>query len=287
VNEPIFAREGDALDRLHEEGKRRAESVPEFDLEETLRVLWAVHDADAYASQPRKLTPISGQAKASQPGKRTTQISGPGSNVLAVDIAESTPADRASGQVCAMLAVDIAGSTRADRDDEIQLYLRTSLYGILREALGGSGMPWEQNQYEDRGDGILVIIPPDLAAQPIIDSLPDRLRGLIRRHNHVSREPARMQLRVAAHIGPVYCDEHGFVGDDVTFLCRMLDAQPLRRALSESGAEVAFIVSDYVYEKLVRRRRSLADPRSFRSVRIQVKRTPVHAWIYLPGGSPP
>ena len=44
----------------------------------------------------------------------------------------------------------------------------------------------------------------------------------------------------------------------------MLDAQPLRRAVSESGAELAFIISDYVYEKLVLRRRSLADHRSFR-----------------------
>ena len=196
-------------------------------------------------------------------------------------------APRISGQVCAMLAVDIAEYTRADRDDEIQLHLRTSLYGILHEALGGSAMPWEQGQYEDRGDGVMVIFPPDLAAQPIIDSFPERLRCLIRRHNRLSCEPARMQLRVAAHVGPVYCDEHGFAGDDVTFLCRMLDAQPLRRALSESSTELAFIISDYVYEKLVLRRRSLADHRSFRLVRTQVKRTPVRAWIYLPAGPPP
>ena len=32
---------------------------------------------------------------------------------------------------------------------------------------------------------------------------------------------------------------------------------------------------------------SLTDPRSFRRVRTQVKRTPVHAWIYLPTGPRP
>ena len=129
-----------------------------------------------------------------------------------------------------MLAVDIAEFTRADRDDEVQLQLRISFYGILREALGGSGMPWDQCQHEDRGDGVVVIVPPGLPAQPIIDSLPERLRCLIRRHNRFSYESVRMQLRVAANIGPVYGDEHGFSGDDVTLLCRMLDAQPLRRA---------------------------------------------------------
>ena len=192
-----------------------------------------------------------------------------------------------SGQVCPMLAVDIAEYTRADRDDGAQRYLRISLYGLLREALAESGMPLEQGRHEDRGDGVLVIFPPDLAAQPIIDSFPDRLRCLIRCHNQLSCEPGRIRLRVAANVGPVYRDEHGFAGDDVTFLCRMLDAQPLRRALSESDTELAFIISDYVYKKLVLRRHSLADRRAFRPVRTQVKRTPVHAWIYLPAGAPP
>ena len=196
-------------------------------------------------------------------------------------------APRISGQVCAMLAVDIAESTRPDRDEETQLYLRFSLYGLLRGALGGSGMPLDQCLCEDRGDGVAVIFPPGLAAQPIIDSLPERLRDLIRLYNRFSCESVRMQLRVAVHVGPVYCDEHGFAGDDVTLLCRMLDAPPLRQALSDSGCELAFIISDYVYEKLVRRRHSLADRRSFRQVRTHVKRTPVHAWIYLPDGSSP
>ena len=193
----------------------------------------------------------------------------------------------AGGQVCAMLAVDIAEFTRADRDDEIQLHLRTCLYGLLREALGRSGMSWDQGQHEDRGDGAVMIFSPDQAAQPIVDAFPDRLRCLIRRHNRFSCEPVRMQLRVAVHVGPVYRDEHGFAGDDVTYLCRMLDAQPLRRALTDSGAELAFIISDYVYEKLVRRRQSLADQRSFQRVRTQVKRTLVHGWIFLPDGPLP
>src|SRR5579859_3559258 len=186
-----------------------------------------------------------------------------------------------------MLAVDIAEYTRADRDHEIQLHLRTWLYALLREALSSSGISFDHAQHEDRGDGALVIFPPGLAAQPIIDVFPGRLRCLIGRHNRLSCEQARMQLRVAVHVGPVYRDENGFAGEDVTHLCRMLDAQPLRRALSESGTEVAFIVSDYVYEKLILRRHSLADPRSFRRVKTRVKRTPVHAWIYLPDGPPP
>jgi hypothetical protein len=104
-----------------------------------------------------------------------------------------------------------------------------------------------------------------------------------------------MQLRVAVNVGPVYRDEHGFAGEDVTYLCRMLDAQPLRRALSESGTELAFIVSDYVYDKLILRRLRQADPsppqpgrpQIVQPVKTQVKRTRVHAWMYLPDGPSP
>jgi hypothetical protein len=44
------------------------------------------------------------------------------------------------------------------------------------------------------------------------------------------------------------------------------------------------IISDYVYDKLVLHRHTLADPNSFHRVKTQVKRTKVHAWMYLPDG---
>jgi hypothetical protein len=163
----------------------------------------------------------------------------------------------ASGQVCAMLAVDIAGFTRADRDSEIHLYLRRSLYQILQDALEGSGLPWAECHHEDRGDGVLVIIPPHVPAYGLIDPLPERLRGLIRRHNRVSCDAAQMQLRAAAGIGPLDRDDHGLVGDDLNLLFRTLDARPLRQALADTGAELVLAVSPYVHDNLVIRHPSL------------------------------
>lgn len=49
MNEPAPVRMGDALDWLHEQGKRRDRTAPEFDVEETVRKLRAASDADAYA----------------------------------------------------------------------------------------------------------------------------------------------------------------------------------------------------------------------------------------------
>lgn len=49
MNEPTPVHQDDVLDWLHEQGKRHAGTVPEFDLDATLRKLRAARNADAYA----------------------------------------------------------------------------------------------------------------------------------------------------------------------------------------------------------------------------------------------
>ena len=129
------------------------------------------------------------------------------------------------------------------------------------------------------------MVPPDVACKGISDLLPERLRSLIRRHNHVSSQAAGIQLRAAAHVGLVEHDGHGFVGSDINLLFRMLEARPLKRVLARSGAELALIVSDYMYRSLICRYPSLVSPNAFRAVRFQVKHTRTVAWTYLPGAS--
>jgi class 3 adenylate cyclase len=216
----------------------------------------------------------------------------PGARNSAADTEAGQPAWKTAtpptdGQLCTVFAVDIAGFTRPGRDDEIRLYLHEKLYEVLERAFDGSGIPWKECFHEDRGDGALVVIPPEVACKGIIDPLPERLRGLIRRHNHVSCQAAEIQLRAAAHIGPVEHDTHGFVGSDINLLFRMLEARPLRHALAGSGAELALIVSDDVYRSLVCRCPSLISPEAFQRVRFQAKHTRARAWIYLPGAPPP
>jgi hypothetical protein len=194
--------------------------------------------------------------------------------------------DSLEGQLCGLFAVDIAGFSSADRDDDIQIYVHTALYAMLRTAFDRSDIPWADCAYEDRGDGVLVIVPPTLSAVGLVDPIPERLRALVRRHNRVSADAARIQLRVAAHIGSVQYDGYGFVGHDVTLLCRLLDARPLKRLLAESGAEVAFIASKYLYDNVIRSRPSLVDPEVFKPMPVRVKETRTRAWAYTLGASP-
>jgi hypothetical protein len=187
------------------------------------------------------------------------------------------------GQLCGLFAVDIAGFNGCRRDDDIQIYVHKSLYEMLRAAFDKSDVPWFGCAHEDRGDGVLVIVSPMIPVAGLVDPVPERLRGLVRRHNRVSCEAARIQLRVALHIGPVHNDGHGFVGRDVNLLCRLLDARSLKRMLAQSGAEVAFIASGYVYENVIRRHPSLVDPGLFKPLSVRVKETRTRAWAYVLG----
>ena len=201
----------------------------------------------------------------------------------------ATPVDswsRLDGQLCGLFAVDIAAFNSADRDDDIQLYVHSSLYAMLKIAFDRSGIPWADCAYEDRGDGAVVVVPPTLSAAGLVDPIPERLRALVRRHNRVSADAAHIQLRVAAHIGSVHHDGYGFVGHDVTLLCRLLDARPLKRMLAKSGAEVAYIASGYLFDNVVRSRPSLVDPDVFQPMPVRVKETRTRAWAYALGASP-
>jgi hypothetical protein len=189
----------------------------------------------------------------------------------------------AEAQLCTLFAVDIAGFTRPDRDDDIRRYLHEHLYGILQQAFDGSGIPWAACWHEDRGDGALVVVPPGVSGLGLVGPLPERLRGLVRRHNHVAHDAARIQLRAAAHFGMVEYDGHGYVGSDVNLLFRLLDAPPLKRVLAASGADLAMIVSDHVYRSFVCQHPSLISPDTFEAVRFRVKQARFQGWTHLLG----
>jgi len=183
---------------------------------------------------------------------------------------------------CGLFAVDIAGFTEPQRDEDIQLYMHKSLYEMLEAAFEMSDVPWTDCYHEDRGDGVLVVAPPMIPVAALVP-IPDRLRTLIRRHNRVSCQAARIQLRAAAHLGPVHYDGHGLIGAAVNLLCRLLDSRPLRQRLADPTTEIALITSDYLYYSVIRCQPSLIDPSLFKPVRIRVKKTTAQAWVYAPG----
>jgi hypothetical protein len=190
-----------------------------------------------------------------------------------------------TGQMCGLFAIDIAAFTDQRRDEYVQLYLRDSMYRMLDRAFTGAGVRWRACRHEDRGDGVLVVLSPALPVDRLADPLPERLRGLVRVHNRVSSRDARIQLRAAAHVGPVYQDAHGYAGDAVSQLFRLLDAPRFKQSLAASGGELGFIASEYLYRNVILRHATLVDPADFQPVPVPALGPEASGWAHIPGAT--
>lgn len=189
-------------------------------------------------------------------------------------------------QHCVLFAVDIAQFTAAGRDDEVQLAVREALYRLLTDAFRASGIPWRSCVHEDRGDGVIVVIPAHMPTITVVDQLVEQIRVRLRRHNRLASPVAQVRLRLAVHIGEVYRDRHGLAGKAVIHLFRMLDADELRHALRSSESGLALIVSDYVYDAVIDGGPSGVDPTAYSEVTVSVKQFTARAWLLeVPGAA--
>ncbi|MUN35463.1 cyclic nucleotide-binding domain-containing protein [Actinomadura litoris] len=188
-----------------------------------------------------------------------------------------------AGQNCTIVFTDIAGfSDVVHRDDPARLEMRGWMYGFLRQAFEESHVPWTMCHREDRGDGALIIVPPDTPTTAVIDPMVARLAALLNGHNRRSSRAVRMQLRLALNVGPVVQDEEGVSGWALIQTSRLLDAQILKDRLEETGADLGFIASSFVYESVIAHHRHM-NAAEYELVRCRVKQTDVQGWMHMLG----
>jgi hypothetical protein len=186
---------------------------------------------------------------------------------------------------CSIVAFDIVGFGDRRRDDDVQLYVRASLYRILEKAFDAAGVPWHACHREDRGDGVLVVVPAPASAEPLISPLTDRVRAGLRRHNKVSSEAAQIRLRMVLHAGHVYFDPYGVAGQTLIHAFRLLDAPAFKTAFAASRCELGFVVSDRLYDDVIRHGPGLIDPDLYDAISVSLKETEARAWVHFPPGT--
>jgi hypothetical protein len=167
-----------------------------------------------------------------------------------------------------------------------QIEARERVYRALETAFERSGVPWEKCPNEDRGDGVLVLIPGQLPKNPLAAPLPDELARALAERNAGLPERERVQLRVALHAGEVAADSHGYTGTAINLAFRLVNSAPLRGALDKSAGVVALAVSTWFYDEVVQHN-AAARPKSYRRVRVENKETRSDAWISRPDDSYP
>ena len=183
----------------------------------------------------------------------------------------------------AILIVDVESFGDPARTNAHQLAVRAVMYKALRQSFARARISWASCAIEDRGDGVLVLVPPEVPKSRLVTGLPARLADILGRHNSACPAPERIRLRMALHAGEVHQDDHGFAGTSVNQAFRLIEAPPSRTALRDSAAVVALIVSGWFYDEVVRHHPA-AGPECFRQVRVVMKEAEMTAWVRVLGG---
>lgn len=178
-----------------------------------------------------------------------------------------------------IIFVDVEDFASRDRTNTDQAVVRAGLYRALVEAFAASGVPWAEVYHEDRGDGALILVSPEVPKNHLVTHLPSGLAAALTEHNRmIHRWQARIRLRMAIHAGEVISDNHGVAGAAINLTARLLEAKKLKRALRRSSDALALIASEWFFDDVIRHDPA-GPPAAYQRVRVAVKKTKTTGWI--------
>ncbi|GAA2626637.1 hypothetical protein GCM10010411_74510 [Actinomadura fulvescens] len=180
-----------------------------------------------------------------------------------------------------IVAFDIAGFGDRRRTDHLQLQLRGELYRVLQEAFAMTALAWRECYHEDRGDGVMVIAPPDVPTELFMDPLAHHLTAILRRRNLPVNDTGRIRLRQAVHTGQVLLDDHGVTGQALIRAFRLLDAPAFKTLFTQAGTDLAMIASEQTYTDATAHG-GLINPDAYQQLQVSCKETDTHGWVWLP-----
>jgi tetratricopeptide (TPR) repeat protein len=183
-----------------------------------------------------------------------------------------------------IIVIDVEGFGDRRRTNRHQVAVREGLYQIVAAAFQQARIPWDIGACQDRGDGMFVLLPPEVPKSLVVDSLPSALVVTLSAHNATHPRQEQIRLRMALHAGEINYDKHGVTSASINLAFRLIDAGPLKAALAASPGVLAVIVSPWFYEEVVRH--SATEAASYRPVAVAVKETTTTGWMCLPDQRP-
>jgi TIR domain/Cyclic nucleotide-binding domain len=182
-----------------------------------------------------------------------------------------------NGENCTVIFTDVVAFGAHKRIDTDRSIIRKALYSMMQTAMQG----FPGARLEDRGDGVLIVIPPDVSTARAMDQLLRVLPRALDRHNSSHRNPAQFQLRLSVNVGPVRSDSMGVAGEAIIVAARMVEARAFKEAFTGSTACLGIIVSPFVYDTVVRHDQDQHYVASYSPVHVEVKEFRTTAWMML------
>ncbi|MFD9477960.1 hypothetical protein [Streptomyces nojiriensis] len=181
-----------------------------------------------------------------------------------------------------LLAVDARGYGSADtaRQREIQ----TVLPRLLSESAEAAGLDRASWVRQAAGDSEFAVLPAGSGEQALVEPFMRRLDAGLRAHNRDRVPGARLALRAAVHFGPASEAPNGFVGPGPVEVSRVLESDPLRRALAAApDAALAVALTAPVFTEMVAQGYTNFRPEEFREVVVEKKEYRGRAWLWVSG----
>lgn len=183
-----------------------------------------------------------------------------------------------------IIAVDVEGSTTKLNSAKAQI--RASMYELFEQALLEAGIAEQfRDPLVDRGDGILALVHPQdtVPKTTILDTLVPSLGDLLAEHARQYPE-VPLRMRIVVHAGEVHYDQKGCYGEALDLTFRLLDAPIVKRGLKQSDAPLVLVVSDGIYQSIIRHGYQTIDKNAYRTtftVRVAGQRH--RGWIQTSG----
>ncbi|MGW7330773.1 hypothetical protein ACWGIU_19680 [Streptomyces sp. NPDC054840] len=181
-----------------------------------------------------------------------------------------------------LLAVDARGYGSADtaRQRDIQ----TVLPRLLSDAAEAAGLDRASWVRQAAGDSEFAVLPAGSGEQALVEPFMRRLDAGLRAHNRDRVPEARLALRAAVHFGPASEAPNGFVGPGPVEVSRVLESDPLRRALAAApDAALAVALTAPIFTELVAQGYTNFRPEEFREVVVEKKEYRGRAWLWVSG----
>ena len=173
---------------------------------------------------------------------------------------------------------DVEGYGAPERTDFHRSAVHNGLNRALRRAFSASAVEWDSCDWQDGGDGALILIPATTSKVVILTRVVEHLAEELREHNEVSSAESRIRLRMCLHSGEVRRTDHGVVGSGIILVSRLLDSAELRKERKNSTEPIVLAVTDGFFREVVRHHPA-AEPEKYREIRFTVKEADSGAWV--------
>ncbi len=145
-----------------------------------------------------------------------------------------------------VLVVDI--EAYSGRPYWVQQAVQERLDRALDHACGRAGVDRARCEAQDRGDGQLLLLPPDVDEAKALPGLVLGLRDALHTLNRAPGTAGRLRIRAALAQGGVQRAALGYVARAVETACRLLDCEHARSALKDTpDTDLALVVADDLF----------------------------------------